>query len=56
MIPATRRWFRRKRGAIAIAAGAVGVTYLAGQYVIGKISDARARATSEQLAKEKYAT
>lgn len=54
MISATRRWFRRNRSGIAITAGVVGVTYLAGQYVIGKISEARERMTSERLAREKY--
>lgn len=54
MISATRRWFRRNRSGIAIAAGVVGATYLAGQYVIGKIAEARERMTSDRLAREKY--
>ncbi|ERF74775.1 hypothetical protein EPUS_04944 [Endocarpon pusillum Z07020] len=54
MISATRRWVRRNRSGIAIAAGVVGATYLAGQYVIGKISEARERMTSDRLAREKY--
>jgi peroxin-3 len=54
MISATRRWVRRNRGGIAIAAGVVGATYLAGQYVIGKISEARERMNSDRLAREKY--
>ncbi|KAF7507193.1 hypothetical protein GJ744_010875 [Endocarpon pusillum] len=52
MISATRRWVRRNRSGIAIAAGVVGATYLAGQYVIGKISEARERMTSDRLARE----
>ena len=54
MISATRRWLRRNRSGIAVAAGVVGATYLAGQYVIGKISEARERMTSDRLAREKY--
>lgn len=55
MISASRRWVRRNRSGLAIAAGVVGATYLAGQYVIGKISEARERMTSDRLAREKYA-
>lgn len=54
MISATRRWLRRNRNGLAIAAGAVGATYLAGQYILGKISEARERSNLDRIAKEKY--
>lgn len=54
MISATRRWLRRNRNGIAIGAGAIGVTYLAGQYVLGKINEARERMQMDRIAKEKY--
>jgi len=53
MISATRRWLRRNRNGIAIGAGVVGVTYLAGQYVLGKINEARERMQMDRIAKEK---
>lgn len=53
MIPATRRWLRRNRTNFAIGFGAAGVAYLAGQYVISKISEAKDRMTSDRIAKEK---
>jgi hypothetical protein len=56
MISATRRWLRRNRNGIAIGAGVVGVTYLAGQYVLGKINEARERMQMDRIAKEKYVT
>ncbi|KAF3482390.1 uncharacterized protein GIQ15_05149 [Arthroderma uncinatum] len=52
MINVTKQWFRRHRNGIAIGAGVVGVGYLAGQYVLGKISDARERMSSERVARE----
>ena len=54
MISATRRWLRRNRNGLAIAAGAVGVTCLAGQYIVSKISEARERSNIDRIAKEKY--
>ena len=54
MIAATRRWLRRNRINFAIGFGVLGVGYLAGQYVINKISEARKRINSDRIAKEKY--
>lgn len=54
MIGATKRWLRRNRKGLAIGAGVVGVGYLAGQYVLSKISEARERMSSDRIAKEKY--
>ena len=54
MIAASRRWFRRNRTAVAITAGAIGATYLVGQYVLGKISESRERMIQDRIAKEKY--
>jgi peroxin-3 len=56
MISATRRWLRRNRNGIAIGAGVIGATYLAGQYVLGKIQEARERMQMDRIAKEKYST
>lgn len=53
MIAATRRWFRRNRTGLAIGAGVIGVGYVAGQYVLGKISEARQRMSEDRIAKEK---
>ena len=54
MIAATRRWFRRNRTPFAIGLGVVGVAYVTTQYVLGKISDARQRMSSDRIAREKY--
>ncbi|PLB33845.1 MFS transporter [Aspergillus candidus] len=52
MIGATRRWFRRNRKGLAIGAGVIGAGYLAGQYVLNKISEARERMSSDRIARE----
>ncbi|KAI9746506.1 MAG: peroxin [Claussenomyces sp. TS43310] len=52
MISATRRWFRRNRAPIAIGIGVLGAGYVATQYVLGKISDARERMSSDRIARE----
>lgn len=52
MIGATRRWFQRNRKGLAIGAGVMGAGYLAGQYVLSKISEARERMSSDRIARE----
>ncbi|KIX10579.1 uncharacterized protein Z518_01663 [Rhinocladiella mackenziei CBS 650.93] len=52
MISATRRWLRRNRNGIAIGAGVIGATYLAGQYALGKLNEARERMQMDRIAKE----
>ncbi|TRX94838.1 hypothetical protein FHL15_004299 [Xylaria flabelliformis] len=52
MLSATRRWLRRNRTPIGIGVGIVGAGYLATQYVLGKINDARERMSSDRIAKE----
>ena len=54
MISATRRWLRRNRSTFAIGFGAVGIGYIAGQYVLSKITEVRERMASDRIAKEKY--
>lgn len=55
MFAATRRWFRRNRTPIAIGLGVVGAGYVATQYILNKLSDARERMSSDRIAKEKCA-
>ncbi|KAI1187106.1 Peroxin-3 family protein [Nemania serpens] len=52
MFSTTRRWFRRNRTPIAIGVGIVGAGYLATQYVLSKINNARERMSSDRIAKE----
>merc|ERR1712225_82105 len=52
MISASRRWLRRNRTPLAIGFGVVGAGYVATQYVLGKISDARERMSSDRIARE----
>ncbi|PVI03107.1 peroxisomal membrane protein [Periconia macrospinosa] len=52
MIASTRRWLRRNRTNFAIGAGVLGAGYLAGQYVLGKLSEARQRMSDDRIAKE----
>jgi hypothetical protein len=56
MISATKNWLRRNRTPLAIGFGVVGVGYVATQYVLGKISSARERMSSDRIAREKYYT
>ena len=53
MITTTKRWLRKNRTNFAVGFGVVGAGYLAGQYVISKISEARERMVSERVAKDK---
>lgn len=55
MFAATRRWFRRNRTPIAIGVGVVGAGYVATQYVLNKLNDARERMSGDRIAKEKCA-
>ncbi|KAJ9371828.1 hypothetical protein DTO282F9_3207 [Paecilomyces variotii] len=52
MIGATKRWFRRNRKGLAVGFGVIGAGYLAGQYVLSKIAEARERMSSDRIAKE----
>lgn len=54
MINATRRWLRRNRTGFAIGFGVIGIGYIAGQYVLSKITEARERMAGDRIAKEKY--
>lgn len=54
MITATRRWLRRNRTNFAIGFGVLGVGYVASQYVLSKITEARERMSSDRIAREKY--
>ena len=53
MITATKRWLRRNRTSFAVGFGVIGVGYIAGQYVVTKIGEARDRMISDRMAKEK---
>ena len=55
MISTTRRWLRRNRTNFAIGLGVLGAGYVAGQYIINKISEARERMSIDRIAREKYA-
>lgn len=52
MIQGTRRWLKRNRTNFAIGAGVLGAGYLAGQYVLGKLGEARQRMSDDRIAKE----
>lgn len=54
MITATRQWFRRNRTNFAIGAGLLGAGYLAGQYLLSKLTEARQRMSDDRIAREKY--
>ncbi|KAG5913523.1 hypothetical protein E4U42_001082 [Claviceps africana] len=52
MFESARRWLRNNRTSIAISVGIVGAGYVATQYVLNKINDARERMSSDRIAKE----
>jgi peroxin-3 len=56
MFAATRRWFRRNRTTLAYGAGILSAGYVAAQYVLGKLAEARERRNSEHISREKYDT
>lgn len=55
MFTSSRSWFRRNRTSFAVGAGVLGAVYLGGQYVLGKITEARQRMSDDRIAREKYA-
>ncbi|KAI4260239.1 MAG: hypothetical protein LQ352_000361 [Teloschistes flavicans] len=52
MIDSTRTWLRRNRTNFAIGAGVLGAGYLAGQYVLSKITETRQQMSEDRVAKE----
>lgn len=52
MFLSARRWLRNNRTPIAIGVGIVGAGYIATQFVLNKINDARERMSSDRIAKE----
>ncbi|KAM5351534.1 hypothetical protein ACJ41O_004257 [Fusarium nematophilum] len=52
MFTSVRRWLRNNRTPIAVGVGVIGAGYVATQYVIGKLNDARERMSSDRIAKE----
>ena len=54
MIGATWRWYKRNRNTLAVGTGVIGLGYLAGQYALGKLNEARQRISDDRISKEKY--
>lgn len=54
MLAAGRRWLRRHRTSIAVGLGVVGAGYLAAQFVVSKITEAKDRMLGDRAAREKY--
>ncbi|RSM10303.1 hypothetical protein CEP52_003650 [Fusarium oligoseptatum] len=52
MFSSMRRWLRNNRTPIAVGVGVIGAGYVATQYVISKLNDARERMSSDRIAKE----
>lgn len=53
MIEGLRRWLRRNRTGLTIGFGVVGIGYVAGQYALSKIAEARERIAGDRISKEK---
>ncbi|KFA70810.1 hypothetical protein S40288_09655 [Stachybotrys chartarum IBT 40288] len=52
MFSSARRWLRQNRTPLAIGVGVIGAGYVATQYVLSRINDARERMSSDRIAKE----
>ncbi|KAF4992047.1 hypothetical protein FDECE_13821 [Fusarium decemcellulare] len=52
MFTSVRRWLRNNRTPLAVGVGVIGAGYVATQYVITKLNDARERMSSDRIAKE----
>ncbi|KAL2213633.1 peroxin-3 protein [Sarocladium strictum] len=52
MFASTRRWLRRNRTPVAIGVGVIGAGYVATQYILSRLNDARERMSSDRIAKE----
>lgn len=55
MIDSTRKWLRKNRANFAVGIGVLGAGYLAGQYVLSKVTETRQRMNEDRIAKEKWA-
>lgn len=56
MIATAKQWLRKNRPTFVLGFGVVGLGYVAGQYTISKIIEARERFASDQRAREKFAS
>ena len=54
MIEGAKRWLRRNRTGLTVGFGVIGIGYLATQYIVSKITEARERIAGERTAKEKW--
>lgn len=53
MFASARRWLRTNRTPLAVAAGVVGAGYVAVQYCLARLNDARERMSSDRIARDK---
>lgn len=53
MVSQMRRWFQRNRTNVAVGAGILGAGYVAGRYVLSKVTETRRRMSEDRIAKEK---